>query len=443
MNSSLKKWTERRSVDTNQRPNDHRDPYQRDRARILHSAAFRRLQAKTQILGVGQDDFYRTRLTHSLEVAQIGTGLIAQLKQLKEVTKSNELKSIIPSDSLIDSLCLAHDIGHPPFGHGGEVALNYVMQGVGGFEANGQTLRIVSSLEPYTETLGMDLTRRSLLGLIKYPQYIRSNRNYIKPSDKPHAYLKSSDWKSTKGIFGTEKKVFNWVLDPLEQTDKDLFCTSVSFESTDVMPYLQTKSIYKSFDASIMELADDIAYAVHDLEDAIVLENVTYEQWASHVLVHLKTIDNPWSKKHAEQLSKMLFSQHHHERKNAIGALVNHLITSLTIEVTNESFIEPLLKFNVSLNEMAKPVLSLLKSFVLEYVIKTTNIQQIEFKGQQMLIQMYAAFDSDPMRLLPKQQSSEYMLLENDALKKRLICDFLANMSDVQASRTFNQMFTV
>lgn len=112
----MKAWTERRSQNDNVRPNDHREPYQRDKARILHSAAFRRLQAKTQIMGVGQDDFYRTRLTHSLEVAQIGTGLLAQLKQSEQVIANATLQGILPPDALVEAICLAHDIGHPPFG---------------------------------------------------------------------------------------------------------------------------------------------------------------------------------------------------------------------------------------------------------------------------------------------------------------------------------------
>ncbi|MGL4835277.1 MAG: HD domain-containing protein, partial [Shewanella sp.] len=104
-------WQERRHGEDKQRRLDHRTPYQRDRARILHSAAFRRLQAKTQVLGVGMNDFYRTRLTHSLEVSQIGTGIAAQLKR-----KSPQHQRLLSSMSLLESLCLAHDIGHPPFG---------------------------------------------------------------------------------------------------------------------------------------------------------------------------------------------------------------------------------------------------------------------------------------------------------------------------------------
>lgn len=106
-------WLERRLSKVSQRQHDHRSPFQRDRARILHSAAFRRLQSKTQVMGSGQSDFYRTRLTHSLEAAQIGSGISAQLR-----SKHHELTQVLfpNDDTLIESLCLAHDIGHPPFG---------------------------------------------------------------------------------------------------------------------------------------------------------------------------------------------------------------------------------------------------------------------------------------------------------------------------------------
>jgi len=106
-------WLERRSPSVVKRQHDHRSPFQRDRARILHSAAFRRLQSKTQVMGSGQSDFYRTRLTHSLEAAQIGSGIIAQLRS-KYPLESTEL--FPDDDALIEALCLAHDIGHPPFG---------------------------------------------------------------------------------------------------------------------------------------------------------------------------------------------------------------------------------------------------------------------------------------------------------------------------------------
>ena len=161
-------WLQRLSEEPGKtRRLDKRSPFQRDKARVLHSAAFRRLQSKTQIHNNGLSDFYRTRLTHSLEVAQIGAGLVAHLALVQP-----EFEALLPGNNLIETICLSHDIGHPPFGHGGETALNYMMINDGGFEGNGQTFRILTQLEPYTEFNGMNLTRRSLLGLLKYPVYL-------------------------------------------------------------------------------------------------------------------------------------------------------------------------------------------------------------------------------------------------------------------------------
>jgi dGTPase len=129
------------------RSGDIRNSYQRDRARIIHSAGFRRLQGKTQVMGTGEGDFHRTRLTHTLEAAQIGQGLVKKL--LNSNLTNNELKSILPPSALIEAACLAHDLGHPPYGHAGERALHGKMQAEGGFEGNGQTLRILTTLEKY------------------------------------------------------------------------------------------------------------------------------------------------------------------------------------------------------------------------------------------------------------------------------------------------------
>jgi len=151
------RW-QQRFIDDKPREKDHRPPFRRDRGRILHSAAFRCLQAKTQIHAVGENDFYRTRLTHSLEVAQIGSSLVAQLKfaeafvtlaQQLSLDKSElqkQLSPLLPTNDLIESLCFAHDIGHPPFGHGGEGALNYMMRNNGGFLGDAQPFLLLSQL---------------------------------------------------------------------------------------------------------------------------------------------------------------------------------------------------------------------------------------------------------------------------------------------------------
>ena len=129
---------------------------QRDRARILHSASFRRLQSKTQVLGIGEEsDFYRTRLTHSLEVAQIGSGICEKLRETYVDNKA--YREWIPSLCQIEAICLAHDIGHPPFGHAGEDALNAKMQDYGGFSHNAHNLKIVTKLEKQNADLNTEL----------------------------------------------------------------------------------------------------------------------------------------------------------------------------------------------------------------------------------------------------------------------------------------------
>ena len=439
-------WTQRLSGDEGQRPNDHREPFQRDRGRILHSSAFRRLQSKTQIMGVGQHDFYRTRLTHSLEVSQIGTGITAQLKRNQSFTKNSILQSIIPSDALIESLCLAHDIGHPPFGHGGEIALNYMMHRSGGFEANAQTFRIITKLEPYTEQYGMNLTRRTMLGLIKYPELIIENSklSYPQSASMNSTMLKASDWKPCKGLYQDDEQAFMWVLNNLTSQEQQLFRRSIP-KSEQPFPFYNRQTEFKSFDASIMELADDIAYGVHDLEDAIALYRVNKEIWFDIVLPQLQQIDNQWARKHSQQLSMMLFSEQHHERKNAIGALVNHLITNIKVNINQEAFSHPLLSYQLALTPQAQPILDALKAFVFDNVIKATDIQQMEFKGQRMLTLLFEAFQTDPERLLPKPILQDWYQHQHSDKKagnaNRIICDHLASMSDEQATRTFNQLF--
>ncbi|MCW9698238.1 anti-phage deoxyguanosine triphosphatase [Avibacterium sp. 20-129] len=442
-------WHERYIPD-NPREKDHRPPFRRDRGRILHSAAFRCLQAKTQIHAVGENDFYRTRLTHSLEVAQIGSSLVAQLKfteafahlseQLK-IDKSllqKQLKPLLPSNDLIESLCFAHDIGHPPFGHGGEVALNYMMRDHGGFEGNAQTFRLLTKLEPYTANAGMNLTRRTLLGVVKYPAILDcSSPQYgeILPqgSENP-LYAKIADWKPGKGIFRDDVEMFHWLLAPLSEKDRQLF---QQFSKPRTMPQQTLKTCYKSLDCSIMELADDIAYGVHDLEDAIVVGVIHLHQWQD-ALLQLKNSPSQWIKANIESLSAKLFSAHHYERKNAIGALVNYFITNVRWKIHPE-FDDPLLRYNAELPEDVISVLKVFTDFVWRYVIRDVNTQRIEYKGQRMLTEMFQIFESDPERLLPRNTVARWKNAAPNQ-KKRIICDYIAGMSDAYAIKVYQQL---
>ena len=196
---------------------DVRSPFEKDRSRILHSAAFRRLQGKTQVFAPGESDFYRTRLTHSLEVAQIGKGLALRLGA---------------DVDLVEAVCLVHDIGHPPFGHTGESELKRLMKTQGGFEANAQNLRILSFLERKSvDYEGLNLSRAVIDGQLKYKDLFRYGLEKF-------VYEDDSEVVSWAG-----KKASSHFREPGKQS--------------------------RSFECEIMNLADDIAFSVHDLEDSI------------------------------------------------------------------------------------------------------------------------------------------------------------------------------
>jgi dGTPase len=432
-------WLERRLKKVSQRQHDHRDPFQRDRARILHSAAFRRLQSKTQVMGSGQSDFYRTRLTHSLEAAQIGSGITAQLR-----CKYPQLcQKLFPvTDSLVEAICLAHDIGHPPFGHGGEVALHYMMREHGGFEGNGQTFRIVARLEPFSEHHGMNLSRRTLLGLLKYPQTLEKlSKSFDHSTIDNFRQLKASEWHPPKGLYSDDKDIIDWLLKPLSVKDRELF------QQFNVQKKGHCKTRFKSLDCSIMELADDIAYGIHDLEDAIVTGVVNQHDFDAEVIQKLLLLDEPWLKKYSQSLTSKLFSEQHYLQKDAIGGLVNYLITAVELTDLNEryndvTFEEVLLQYNATLPNVTMQVLKIFKDFVYNFVIKQTSIQRLEYRGQQIVMELFEALSSDPLRLLPKNSAKRWQQAQDNGENEyRVIADYIAGMTDDYATRLYQTLF--
>lgn len=427
MNSKCQ--AERRSGENLDRKNDHRNSSERDLARLIHSATFRRLQAKTQVLGIGEGDFHRTRLTHSMEVAQIGKGIAKNI--LYRFVSDLELKEILPDGDLMFCLGLAHDLGHPPFGHGGEIALNYCMREHGGFEGNGQTLRILSKIEAHTPNYGLDLSRRALLGILKYPVNYKKLHKVGKIPICEHTMVKASDWKPPKCYHNEETDVVDWILSPLSESDKINF--NRHSPPTDDK---HGKPTEKALDTSIMELADDIAYGVHDLEDGIALQLIDREMW----MAAEKKLDKGWIKENELiNIGSELFGNSS-QRKRAIGALVHAFMTNA--EVTkNNSYDSPLLSINVNLTGNSKSALKVLTSLVIDNVIKIPEVQTLEFRGQQIIIQLFNAIAFDPKRFLKKTFNDIWAKETTETAKLRVICDYVSGMTDEYATRMYERLF--
>lgn len=378
-----------------------RSAFARDRARILHSSALRRLAAKTQIHTAGTDDFLRTRLTHTLEVSQIG----------------RELGDAFGCDAdLVEVGCLAHDIGHPPFGHNGEAALNTLMQNVGGFEGNAQTLRVLTRLESKTidpggNSLGLNLTRASLDAAIKYPW---------SQKDNPLKF----------GYYEDDKPIFDWV-------------RSVTLSG-------------QCFEAQVMDWADDVAYSVHDVEDAVVAKHLNLEilhspsevkEVVSLAQQHYLFVRDELLEEAIERLKNLDFwLRSYDESQQALAELKNFTsrligrFCGAVIEETKAHYPQAhLTRYNAKLivPDWARHEVAILKTLANRYVMQREGVERLHQEQQEKLVYLVQYIvKMDGVVLEPWLQES-WRRASNDSAKWRVAVDQVASLTDISAEAWF------
>jgi dGTPase len=423
---------QRRFPESPASPKDHRHPAERDRDRVLHSAAFRRLQGKTQVFGIGQADFYRTRLTHSVEVAQIARAIAHNL------LVEQPLLSRCLAPELAEAAALAHDLGHPPFGHAGEQTLDACMREVRPqsrrtgksvlrFEGNAQTFHILVAAEPKSPNYpGLNLTRATLAAVMKYPY--------------------EQDVRNDKFIFASDLPMAKWAL---EQGGAIL--------KTGSSP--GRHKLKTSIACQVLDWADDCAYSVHDVEDALQAQflhpgDLEDAAFARRVFAHYEET------RREETAPKLEFSEvcerlldlegrihsqgggdERAHRKAAMRNILNDLITSVSVEESGKSRRADF-AWRLIVPPEARILSVLCKSVIWEAVITDPRVAAMSTKGREILrdlfhLLMEEVLDKKSVALFPRY----YRPIIEDSLEggqmeaARAICNFLALLTDMDALR--------
>ena len=390
-------------------PEEHssrRSDFARDRARLLHSSALRRLAAKTQVLSpTAGIDFARNRLTHSLEVAQVGRELAALLGLDPDV---------------VDTACLAHDLGHPPFGHNGERALNSWSEDVGGFEGNAQTLRVLTRIEPKVfgpdgRGYGLNLTRASLDASCKYPWPASSS------VDDPSGRHKF-------GFYAADEAAFRWLRDGAPERR---LC----------------------IEAQVMDLSDDIAYSVHDFEDAIVSGYIDVPALGARVR-HDELVDTMFDWiggefDHAELIAAFdrLDSlevwietwdgsrQAQARLKNLTSQLIGRFAQA-AVQATRAAEGEgELVRFgaDIVVPREIRAEIAVLKGIVGANVMTTTTRQPVYLEQREILTELADALLAGEGAELDAGFAADWLEAADDAGRKRAVVDQVASLTDQSA----------
>lgn len=392
---------------------DYRTPFQIDRDRIIHSSEFRRLQGKTQVFLPGEYDFYRTRLTHSIEVAQIGRSICNYLKASnKDIFNENYY---IDSD-LVESACLTHDLGHPPFGHAGERTLHKLMGSYGGFEGNAQTLRLITQIF-YTTDInrrGMNPTRAFIAAILKYKSLFGELNN-------PENHF----------IYNEQKQYLD-------------FTYNKRLSDLKLIPGKELNS-FRSIECQIMDWADDTAYAINDIVDSISGEFIT--------IYKLLT----WREKHANEISSLQLNYFDEimewikkgNFKAKFGSQIGDFINACSIEETNSIFNDDSnrYKYKLLIDDNYIQKVELYKKISSDIVFKSSQLHQIEFKGDKMLSNIFRVLEDNyikeikPTKLLPDFTDRLIRIEKDTNVRARLVCDYLAGMTDSFALRNYRRLF--
>ena len=389
-----------------------RTPFEQDRDRIIYSPAFRRLQSKTQVFLAGEFDFYRTRLTHSIEVAQIGRSIVNHLNR-----SSGELGDSFRVDQdLVESICLAHDIGHPSFGHAGEQVLNEVMLAHGGFEGNAQNLRILVDLfyRDGTRWSGMKPTRAFIDGLLKY-----------------------------KTLFGDSALKENHFIYDFQAELLDFVSPQVGFK--EICSSEEALNAFRSLECRIMDWADDIAYSVHDVDDGIRAGFITVKKvrrWMEQPGVDRSTEDQ-------QQLESLCQAIMDDSFGRFLARLIGRFIraTSLVHRDSPLSAQSNRYRFDIQIAPAERRLSTLLKRLAVELVFQTPQVQQLEYKGGEVLRRLFGVMEQQYVqRRTPSYQllPSHYHLAlgaAEDHEKPRRLCDYLSGMTDGFVVRTHKRLF--
>jgi dGTPase len=388
-------------------PDPYRSPFQIDRDRILYSSAFRRLQSKTQVFVSGEFDFYRTRLTHSLEVAQIGRSICSYLNQ----TASDFTADFSVDPDLVEAICLAHDLGHSPFGHAGERSLHHLMRDLGGFEGNAQSLRLISKTiySGTRERRGMNPTRALIDGVQKYKRLFREDRS----ADNHFLYDDQ---------------------EPLRRF------TLGSVSSDPDLDYAKLRSL----ECQIMDWADDTAYGLSDIVDSInagFLRFERVEDWAANASL------SGDEQKHIETVLSAIKERKVEARfGRKIGAFIR--ATSIVVRTGRLGQLSHRYSFGLAVEPEVRAEVDIYKRLCRDLVFRHSQLHQLELKARMILEAIFRAFaeaylqtKNPGLRLLPESYDQLVRNADGELGRARVLCDYVAGMTDLFATRTYKRLF--